>query len=749
MQSIVARLVTVTALFTFLIPTAAAQTIGTTFLDNTSKLKYTITSTSPATVKITDNKTVSINNLSIPASVTYQGTSYVVTEIEDHAFDSNQKLTGSLEIPASVITIGENAFASCRGLTGPLTLHEGLITIKDAAFTQCTNLSGALVIPNTVTAIPFAAFYGTKFSTLTIGDHVETIGENAFYHCAALVGDLLIPESVTAIGKSAFNSCTNLNGRLQLPSRLTTIKDGTFSGCQNIKGPLNIPSGVSTIGSTAFSSCKSLTGKLIIPSGVTTINPSTFRGCQSLTGDLIIPDNVTAIGQSAFSGCSGLNGTLHLPAMLEIIPDNAFSDCKSMKGPLVIPSGVTTIGTSAFENCQSLIGDVHIAAATSLGDKSFANCTSLTGFSFENRTTPLLASNTNPQGIIWQGCTSLEYIDMSDITYFEDIIPTFQDYTNWENITNLPYTFSRNASNDYDIAESIFHQISDHTVVYLPKGFPADKIRTEDDYNVVVDGRCNRFILMDGYDYELPHAFTAKSTEYRKTSLTDYRDFGFESNPNNAASVFLPYSFTTPKGLKAYKLSVRISQTDQDYTEYFIFTPVNDATQPCTPYLLLPDKGVTKAFTSADLLAVDGQISATNTVKGTDGHIAPMGTTVNQYSFFGTTETLSHNESIGFQSLNIDQAGHDVFRLVNENPKAYVGRFRGAIKNNGNAQPAKAIYGLLFEESNTPTAIEGIKQAGQLTGQERIYSIDGRYLGTDLQQLPSGIYIIKGKKISK
>jgi hypothetical protein len=50
---------------------------------------------------------------------------------------------------------------------------------------------------------------------------------------------------------------------------------------------------------------------------------------------------------------------------------------------------------------------------------------------------------------------------------------------------------------------------------------------------------------------------------------------------------------------------------------------------------------------------------------------------------------------------------------------------------------------------NTPsgtTSISTIDANSLLHGNARIYSIDGRYVGTDFTNLPNGIYIRNGKK---
>ena len=169
--------------------------------------------------------TAATGELVIPESVELYGTSYPVTVIGSSAFSGCHGLTGSLVIPNSVITIGESAFNSCYGFTS-LTLGDAVQTISWAAFYYCYNLSGTLTIPEDVTYIDgeaFGACYGftslnynatncsvyqtsyegyswiayTPFTTVNIGENVQTIPNYFLYGRSSLTGELVIPESVT------------------------------------------------------------------------------------------------------------------------------------------------------------------------------------------------------------------------------------------------------------------------------------------------------------------------------------------------------------------------------------------------------------------------------------------------------------------------------------------------------------------------------------------------------------------------
>ena len=92
----------------------------------------------------------------IPATVTYNGTTYPVTSIGDKAFYECTGLTG-IDIPNSVTAIGDGAFLDCTGLTS-IDIPNSVTTIGLNAFWGCTGLT-SIVIPNSVTKISDYAFF--------------------------------------------------------------------------------------------------------------------------------------------------------------------------------------------------------------------------------------------------------------------------------------------------------------------------------------------------------------------------------------------------------------------------------------------------------------------------------------------------------------------------------------------------------------------------------------------------------------
>ena len=221
------------------------------------------------TVEVTysdrDNNTYS-GSISVPETVTNNGTEYSVTTIGESAFKGSA--VTSVSMPEGITIIGFEAFSGCQNLES-VALPESLTTLGIRTFGGCQSLK-TIKIPSGVRAIPSSCFNG----------------------CSSLES-VTIPEGVTSIEGSAFWSC-NLNA-LTLPESLETI--GSYAFCNNcVLKSVNIPAKVKTIESDAFYNC-GLT-ELVIPEEVQTIDNYAF--CNNPLKKLTLPSTITSIGSGAF-----------------------------------------------------------------------------------------------------------------------------------------------------------------------------------------------------------------------------------------------------------------------------------------------------------------------------------------------------------------------------------------------------------------------------------------------------------------
>ena len=273
------------------------------------------------TVSVTSGNDSYSGNVTIPSTVTYNGTTYSVTGIGGNAFYDCTGLT-SVTIGNSVTTIGDGAFYNCTGLTS-VTIPNSVTTIGYGAFYNCTGLT--TINYNAVNCsgggfTPYADYWlgdCDNITTVNIGDSVQTIPPYFMYQKSGLTS-VTIPNSVTTIGGWAFEGCTGLTS-VTIGNSVTTIGIKAFNGCTSLS-VLQIGTSVNTIEDRAFYKC----------SGLNTID------CKA--------ENPPVLGSAVFGSINKDNVTVIVPCEKSSLYQNA-------------------IGWSLFnnivENCESSIDVVE------------------------------------------------------------------------------------------------------------------------------------------------------------------------------------------------------------------------------------------------------------------------------------------------------------------------------------------------------------------------------------------------------
>ena len=304
-------------------------------------------------------------SVTIPETVTYDGTTYSVTSIGTRAFCDCSSLT-SVTISNSVTSIGISAFQSCSSLTS-VTIPNSVTSIGSHAFYLCSSLT-SVTIPNSVTSIESSAFSScSSLTSITIPNSVTSIGSFAFNHCYSLTS-VTIPNSVTSIGDRAFEYCSITSVTLTGP----TIE----SFCQSPTNKLLFDA--EALGRRKIEVNDQEITDLIIPNSVTSIGDGAFAGCSGLIS-ITIPKSVTNIGNTAFSGCSGLTSITCEAETPPTVGQYAF-DGVPTSIPVYVPCGCVwaygaASGWNSFTNIQEPLAEysINVTCATAEGEVDVYN----------------------------------------------------------------------------------------------------------------------------------------------------------------------------------------------------------------------------------------------------------------------------------------------------------------------------------------------------------------------------------------
>lgn len=253
----------------------------------------------------------------IPASVTYQGKTYPVTEVGNYAFGFCENLT-AVTIPNSVTRLDNGAFCRCTGLTS-VTIPNSVKEIRDNAFSQ-SGLT-TITIPANVTNLVYDAFIGCNdLASITV-DEGNSVYDSRGNCNAVIVSETdeliigckntVIPSSVFSIGLNAFGTCKGLTS-ITIPNSVISIGTNAFHNSD--LSSIIIPSSVTSIGNWALYGCSDLAEVHLVGNDALTIGESFLRSCDGLTDVYYYKEKLPTIGDEAFYNVDLTKVTLHVPA---------------------------------------------------------------------------------------------------------------------------------------------------------------------------------------------------------------------------------------------------------------------------------------------------------------------------------------------------------------------------------------------------------------------------------------------------
>ena len=195
-----------------------------------------------------------------------------VKEIAAYAFLGAKNLT-AINVPATVMTIGEGAFEGCVKVTSA-----------------------------TVPVWAIGKFATDSLEELYINAG-EEIGENAFANCESLK-KVTLAKSVVKVDKIAFDGCVAL-AAFEVEEESETFK--AIDGVLYSKDGATLLIYPSALAESSF----------VIPEGVTAIAEGAFKNAKNLI-TITVSKDVKSIGAAAFEGCARLIEILNLSETLII-----------------------------------------------------------------------------------------------------------------------------------------------------------------------------------------------------------------------------------------------------------------------------------------------------------------------------------------------------------------------------------------------------------------------------------------------
>ena len=302
--------------------------------------------------EVTTSPNFNSSELSIPASVTYEGVQYNVTSIRVAAFNSSSIST--LTVLGNIV-IGKNAFSVCENLT-TLKFY-GVVSMRDYAFLNCSNLSEIFFYSENKPSINVDAFGYTAdpLHKITIYMRAEFIEElknerpwSSFANILPIPGQTF--KLTYMVDGEVYKTYDLAYGAAITPEAAPTKEGYTFSGWSDIPGTMPardvIITGTFTKDEVQESVSYEIQGNVAVVTNIGDAN-----GSVKIDATIVVNGKtyeVTAIVEEAFKGCTGIT-SVDIPNTVSTIGSGAFEGCTNLS-QINIGKGIKEIGSRAFAN---------------------------------------------------------------------------------------------------------------------------------------------------------------------------------------------------------------------------------------------------------------------------------------------------------------------------------------------------------------------------------------------------------------
>lgn len=297
----------------------------------------------------------------------------------------NYSKVKSVTITGNVTGIVENAFSGCSNLTQVTITANGITSIGMVAFQNTKSLT-TIEIPASVTTIGNAAFAGSGISTFTVakgGSSFKTDtdskglltsdGKTLVLFAPKATGSYTIPDGVETIGPYSFESSALTS--IVIPSSVKTIGESAFF--RSALTSIEIGEAVETIGKAAFSQSSVLTTVTFEGTTAPTIGTGIFGNCPNLASILVpasatgytgddVSDNwkewATYIKAGQAQGQTQTDGEDTVPA------DGTLTGDGTTEATKVTPQGDATLKNVKTQATEIAVGTTSVITLTGTGN---------------------------------------------------------------------------------------------------------------------------------------------------------------------------------------------------------------------------------------------------------------------------------------------------------------------------------------------------------------------------------------------
>ena len=620
-------------------------------------------------------------------------------------------------------------YLGANTVTAPTWVSD-VLTLTDEKYTT-TNTSASGSSTTSLIALPIAYVFKDApdtASTYTVPNTNQTLKYTVVDQGAmATIYNITVKPGNT-LDTSPYSSSNPLV--LTVPDEVTFTSTDGKTTIQNVKitrlGDFSMDVGIWHFGDAL--NYLGVPVKVVLGKNIQAIMANTFR----------VLNYANISDETILKGCTNLYGfDFNGNTALWYIGNGAFKDATNLKlypisttddHAVAVPTSLTQLQDEAFANSgiRSLIVTQPIQ---NLGNDVFENCDNMEYVSFKQlKVTADDGSITN------------NMLLSRDIETFKKTLAAAKTDTT---TTAIKPEYQR-----------LLQGIPNHVLIYAPNTFDETYTyldKSENGYNIITTGdegkpHCYHFYVYDNtgitnennnkkgsYDYWVPEAFQADVSSYNR------------SFPTGWVTTYLPFNWTLPEGCKAYQAADPLVAVNSEGQHVFSFTEVSGTTMTAnTPYLLNNTSGKAVTIADASSQIIPKSVRPPYKTFLNDDHKTKA-------LFWGTTEDISNDSAaVNYQAYNIrpDQTWGKVVTSVST---GYIGHFRAFVSDTRTTTSSSAkpnVVLMLIGKNGETTSISTVDADAVIGGQAAIYTLDGRYMGTDFTRLPNGIYIKNGKKFT-